>query len=306
MTRYFVTGASGLLGLNLCLHLVKNHDVVGVIHRDELQGVPYQVIVEDLSINNAPARIIEQIKPDVVIHTAAIAIVDDCEKQPKRAMLVNGVLPGTLAAICKQKSIPMVHISTDAVFDGIKGDYEEDDTPNPLSIYAKSKLDGEKAVMLENPDALIARVNFYGWSLRGDRSLAENFVANLSAGERMKGFTDVRFCSLFVMNLIETLLKMIKKELHGIYHTVSSESLSKYDFGVAIARKFGLDEKLIEPIRVADSGLVAKRSPNLTLNVKKLTSALNEELPGQSESLEGFWLQKKNHYPDMLHGFLKR
>jgi dTDP-4-dehydrorhamnose reductase len=107
------------------------------------------------------------------------------------------------------------------------------------------------------------------------------------------------------MNIVDILLKMIKKELHGIYHTVSSESLSKYDFGVAIARKFGFDEKFIEPIQVADSGLVAKRSPNLTLNINKLASALKEKLPGQAESLEGFWQQKQSNYPEMLHGYLK-
>jgi dTDP-4-dehydrorhamnose reductase len=305
VTRYFVTGASGLLGLNLCLHLAKKHEVIGVIHQDELQGVPYQVIIEDLSNGSAPQRLIERIKPDVVVHTAAMAIVDECEKQPERAMLVNGVLPGIIAAICKRRSIPMVHISTDAVFDGEKGNYTEEDRPNPLSIYANSKLEGENAVKKENPDAIIARVNFFGWSLRGDRSLAESFYANLSVGKLMKGFTDVHFCALFVMNLVDILLKMIKEELHGMYHAVSSESLSKYDFGIAIARKFGFDEKLIEPTRVADSGLVAKRSPNLTLNVGKLTSALKEELPGQAESLNGFWQQKQINYPEMLHGFMK-
>ncbi len=305
MTRYFVTGASGLLGLNLCLHLAKDHEVFGVIQQDELQGVPYQVIVEDLSNESAPKRLIERIKPDVVIHTAALAIVDECEKQPERAMLVNGVLPGIIAAICKQKSIPLVHISTDAVFDGEKGDYSENDQPNPLSVYAKSKLEGENTVKKENPDAIIARVNFFGWSLHGNRSLAEIFYTNLNAGKKIKGFTDVHFCTLFVMKLVEILLKMIKEELHGIYHTVSSESLSKYDFGIAIARRFGLNEKLVEPTRVAESGLVARRSPNLTLNIDKLATALKEKLPGQFESLEGFWQQKQLNYPEMLHGFIK-
>ena len=94
-----------------------------------------------------------------------------------------------------------MHVSTDAVFDGQAAATTEQDTPNPLSIYARTKLDGERGVAEANPDAIIARVNLYGWSLSGRRSLAEFFFNNLSAGKRVKGFTDVYFCPLLANDL---------------------------------------------------------------------------------------------------------
>jgi len=158
-----------------------------------------------------------------------------------------------------------------------------------LGVYARTKLIGEQEVERENPESIIARVNFYGFSLRGNRSLAETFLWNLESGKEMNGFTDVFFCSLYVMNLAEKLVQMLDQQLKGLFHTVSRECVSKYEFGVRLARKFGFNEKLITPISVNESGLVAKRSPNLCLNVSKLEKALGMKMPIQDEGLEGFY-----------------
>jgi len=239
--RYLVTGASGLLGLNLCLWLAKEHEVTGVIHCPELKNAPYPVVVTDLSQGDECKRVIDTVKPDRIIHTAAMAIVDECERQPDRAMRVNGELPGRIARLAKGKGIQFLHISTDAVFDGQKGGYTENDQPNPLGVYARTKLIGEQEVERENPESIIARVNFYGFSLRGNRSLAETFLWNLESGKEMNGFTDVFFCSLYVMTL-QKIVQMLDQQLKGLFHTVSRECVSKYEFGVRLARKFGFNE----------------------------------------------------------------
>jgi dTDP-4-dehydrorhamnose reductase len=202
---------------------------------------------------------------------------------------VNADLPGEMARIAGKLGIPLIHISTDAVFDGSKGNYVETDEPHPLSVYAETKLQAENNVLSENKDAIVARVNFYGWSLRGKRSLAEFFFNKLSAGETVNGFKDVYFCSLFVLNLAELLMDMLKKELKGLYHTVSRECISKYDFGLGIARRFGFNENLVKPVAVAEGGLLAVRSPNLCLNVSKLENAMGRTLPDQKEGLERFF-----------------
>ncbi len=304
MTRYLVTGASGLLGLNLSLWLEKKNEVVGVIHAPELKGMNFPVHVTDLSANGEALRIIEQVKPDAIIHTAAMAIVDECEKQPERAHRVNAELPGEIAHIAARKSIPMVHISTDAVFDGSKGNYVETDEPHPLSVYAETKLQAERNVLSEYADAIVARVNFYGWSLRGKRSLAEFFFNNLSAGIPVKGFTDIYFCSLFVLDLAEILLKMQDRGLKGLYHTVSRECVSKYEFGVRIARQFGFDEKLVQSTSVAKGGLLAARSPNLSLDVSKLEKALGEPLPDQMSGIKKFNDTYVSDYRQVLQSYL--
>ena len=147
---------------------------------------------------------------------------------------------------------------------GRRGNYSEEDVPNPLGVYARSKLAGEQAVVEANPQAIIARVNLFGWSLFGKRSLAEFFFNNLSAGKSCMGFTDVFFCPMLANDLGTVFLKMLEAGLSGLYHVVGSQCLSKYEFGVQVARRFGFDEKLVIPSSVQDSGLKAARSPNLT------------------------------------------
>jgi dTDP-4-dehydrorhamnose reductase len=304
LTRFLVTGASGLLGLNLALKLAQEHDVTGVIHQPELEGTPFEVLVTDLSLPGEAEWVLEHCLPEVVIHCAAMAIVDECEKDPSRAMSVNADLPGRMARLAAEMGARFIHISTDAVFDGVKGDYQEEDTPNPLSTYARTKLAGEIAVMAENPDALIARVNFFGWSLRGNRSLAEFFYNNLSAGKEVNGFTDVIFCPLLVQDLIDLLFIMNEKLLTGLFHTVGSEKISKYDFGVQLAKKFGFDPALVKPVSVKEGGLAATRSLNLNLDTHKLSAELNRSLPQVTMGLDRFHELWENGYPNTLRGFL--
>jgi dTDP-4-dehydrorhamnose reductase len=304
MKKILVTGASGLLGLNLSLSIFKDYEVTGVIHQDEVHGVPYPVIVSDLSKNGEPEKIINRTHPDVIIHTAAMANVDACEDQPQRAEEVNATLPGTMANLSRNHSIPLLHISTDAVFDGVIGNYTESDTANPLSVYSRTKYEGEQNVARENPLAIIARVNFFGWSLRGDRSLAEFFAYKLLAGESVNGFTDVYFCTLYVSQLIEILMEMLAKGLFGLYHTVSRQPMSKYNFGCAVAKQFGLKENLVKPISVKDAGLKATRSLNLTLNTDKLARALGHALPDQSKGLKQFYNQYQQGWSQTLRNYL--
>jgi dTDP-4-dehydrorhamnose reductase len=195
--------------------------------------------------------------------------------------------------------VKFVHISTDAVFDGKSGNYSEHDLTNPLSVYAKSKRAGEENVQSQNSDAIIARVNFFGWSLSGTRSLGEFFVNNLLSRNPINGFTDVHFCPLYVSYLSDLLLEMVRVDLSGIYHVVSSDHMTKYEFGCAIAHQFELDQALIHPISVTKSNLKAERSLNLTLSTKKLSIDLNRSIP---TTLDGI----KQFYEDYQSGFAQK
>ena len=301
--RILVTGASGLLGLNLSLRMIETHTIIGV-DRSKLAGTPFELVQADLLAPGACSRLIDETHPDAVIHTAANANIDSCETDPDGARHLNTELPGELANACAEHAVQLIHISTDAVFDGTKnGVYTEDDVPNPLSIYAKTKLDGERAVLLVNPAAAVARVNFFGWSLSGTRSLSEFFYNNLSTGKQVNGFTDVWFCTMFVGDLADTLVRMLEKGLSGLYHTVGSEVITKYDFGVRIARQFGYDPGSVIPISVEESSLKAKRSHNLRLSVHKLSTDLDIEIPGVSTGIEKFYTQLQQGYPQKMRSY---
>jgi dTDP-4-dehydrorhamnose reductase len=301
--RLLITGASGLLGINLAMEAMREHEVIGV-DRGKLKSAPFQVFKADfLNIGEIDSRL-DPTKPDWLINCAALASLEKCEEDPTQAKKLNTDLPGELAAACAKRDIHFIHISTDAVFDGTKeGFYREDDKPSPPGVYSQTKLDGERVVLGANPQAIIARVNFYGWSLGGRRSLGEFFVNNLSEEKAVNGFTDVSFCPMLVNVTARLLLEMLQKKLSGIYHVVGAQPMSKYQFGVDIARTFGLREDLILPRSVEESGLTAKRSHNLWLSTHKLSTDLGHEIPAFSTGLAEFYTQFQQGYPQKIRSY---
>ncbi|HKJ26777.1 MAG TPA: SDR family oxidoreductase [Anaerolineales bacterium] len=298
--KILVTGAGGLLGLNLSLDLAKSHQIAATDRKrlDLPDGI--QSISADLLADNALPALLDEAEPDAVIHCAALANVDACESDPAFSHQMNAELPGQLAAECARRGVKLVHISTDAVFDGQTGGYTEDDPTHPLSVYAQTKLDGERLVFEAYPEAVVTRVNLFGWSASGNRSLGEMFYYGLEAGKPLKGFTDVTFCPILVNDLASVFSEILAKNLSGLYHLVSPVGMTKHAFGDAIAEKFGFDPARIEPVKVADFGLKAARSLNLTLDVSRLTAALGRPLPDVHGGLERFYELHQSGYPPKL------
>ncbi|MFN2119149.1 MAG: SDR family oxidoreductase, partial [Anaerolineales bacterium] len=300
MTRILITGASGLLGVNLAVQAAPSYQVAGASRR-ALHSTPFEAIQADFLHTDAVSRLLDACRPEAVIHCAAAADVDFCEQHPDEARLINVDVAERIASECARRGIRLVHISTDAVFDGQKeGAYTENDAPHPQGVYAASKLAGERAVAQANARAVVARVNFFGWSISGQRSLAEFFVNNLSKKVGVRGFTDVMFCPMFVGQLATLLLQIMKSSLRGLYHAVGTDAMSKFDFGHAIARQFGLDPGLIAPQSVDDSGLLSPRSHNLRLDTSKLSTDLGVALPDFSTGLRQFHTQFLDGYPQLI------
>lgn len=301
--KLLITGASGLLGINLAMEAMRAYEVIGV-DRGKLKSAPFQVLQADLLHSDALDSILDAARPDALINCAALANLEECEEHPERARILNAEMPGELAHACAQRNISFIHLSTDAVFDGTKaGSYTEDDEPNPQGVYSQSKLDGERAIRQANSQAIIARVNFFGWSLTHSRSLGEFFVNNLSAEKPVNGFTDVIFCPMLVNHTARLLLDMLEKKLSGLYHVVGAQPMSKYQFGLEIAQKFRLKESLISPKSVEVSGLTAKRSHNLWLSIHKLSTDLRREIPSFSTGLDEFYTQHQQGYPQKIRGY---
>ncbi|MDO9546768.1 MAG: SDR family oxidoreductase [Pelolinea sp.] len=302
--RILVTGASGLLGLNFCLAKMPDHEIFGVTNQTRLHNPPFPVINFDLTKDKTVMNVLDQTMPELVVNCAAMANVDQCEKTPLLAAKINAEMPGRIARECAQRSIQLIHISTDAVFDGVDGNYRESDPPNPLSVYSKTKLAGEQNVLDENSQAMVARVNFFGFSVSGDRSLAEFFLNNLMSGKKVSGFTDILFSPMYVNDLVDILVEMALKKLSGIYNIVSRDNLSKYDFGIMISEKFNLDGKMISPASCLQSELLAKRSPNLVLDISKLLST-GIEVPNVDLAVDHFYNDYKAGLSDLIRSFNK-
>jgi dTDP-4-dehydrorhamnose reductase len=303
MARILITGASGLLGINLALETMREHEVIGM-DRGKLKSAPFRVVQSDFLQTSEINSLLDSTNPDWLVNCAALANLEECERHPEQAHKLNAEFPRDLANTCAERNIKFIHLSTDAVFDGTKdGSYSEEDVPNPQGVYSQTKLDGEVAVRQVNPQAIIARVNFYGWSLGGKRSLGEFFVNNLSEGKNVNGFTDVIFCPMWVNHLSHMLVEMLEKNLRGLYHVVGAQVMNKYQFGVELARKFGLRESLISPRSVESSGLTAPRSHNLWLSIHKLSTDLGREIPTFSTGLDGFYTQFQQGYPQKIRSY---
>ncbi len=303
MARILITGASGLLGLNLAQETMNTHDITAV-DRGKLVNAPFKILNGDLLNTGTLDSALDSAQPEWLINCAALADLEACENNPDLSRRLNIELPAQMAKACKARGISFVHISTDAVFDGEKdGFYTEEDTPNPLGVYSQTKFDGEQAVFAEDSNAIVARVNFYGWSLSGRRSLAEFFHHNLTNNKSMSGFTDVRFCPMLVNDTARTLIKMLQKNLSGLYHVVGPQAMSKYQFGVEIARRFSLKESEISPKSILSSNLTARRSHNLWLSTHKLSTALDESLPEFSPGLDEFFTQYQQDYPQKIRSY---
>jgi dTDP-4-dehydrorhamnose reductase len=301
--KLLITGASGLLGINLAMEAMREHEVFGV-DRGKLKSAPFRVLKADILKTDEIHSVLDSTNPDWLINCAALADLEKCEEDPIQARILNTDLPAELAVACAKRNIPFVHLSTDSVFDGTKeGIYTEEDEPIPPGVYSETKLEGERMVQQVNLQAIIARVNFYGWSLGTKRSLGEFFVNNLSEGRNVNGFTDVIFCPMWVNHLSQTLLEMLAKDLHGLYHVVGAQAMNKYQFGVEVAKKFELRSSLIEPQSVERSSLTAKRSHNLWLSIHKLSTALGHTIPDFSTGLDGFYTQFQQGYPQKIRSY---
>ncbi len=286
MAALLITGASGLLGANLAMELARDHDVSGVFfqHRVPLAGV--KMIGADLRTARLARMVVGKVRPDVVIHCAAGADVDRCERDDEWAYKLNRDMAANVAEAAASYGTALVHISTDAVFDGEAGDYREEDETTPINIYGRSKLAGEEAVRQAHEEALVVRTNLYGWSFREDkRSLAEWFLSKLERGEKTPGFVDVEFSPILANDLGPILLDLVQVGARGLLHVGGADCVTKFAFGQRLATAFGYDPELIDRSSVENAGLEATRPKRLCLNSSKAENLLGRRLPGLDEGI---------------------
>ncbi len=298
--RLLITGVSGVLGNNLARYFCDRYDVLGLYgsHAVSIDGIALRRV--DLLSPESVETVIKEFEPRVIIHCAAKANVDECEEHPEVARKVN--VDGTKLIVDSMngRETKLVYISTDSVYDGRKGNYVETDPVHPLSVYARSKHNGEGEV-LKRKNSLVVRTAFFGWDIQNRRvGLAEWIMDQLSQKQEIRGFEDVFTSLIYTFKLAELLEKAIQKDLKGIYHIVSRTSMSKYEFALKLADFFGFDKSLIKAASVKNSGLKADRPLNLRLNTDKLTQDLNVSLPTIEESLAQFYQDFESGLPQKI------
>jgi dTDP-4-dehydrorhamnose reductase len=304
MARLLVTGASGLLGANLLLEARASHQLIAASHRQRIELPGAECFQTDLTEPGAAERLIRAAHPDYVVHCAAWTDVDGCEEKPAQAQRLNADVAGWLAEACARSGRRLIHISTDAVFDGEQGNYSEDDRPLPINVYGATKLRGEQAVLAAYPSATVVRINLFGWNAQPKLSLSEWFLDRLRRGEPCTGFTDVSVSPLSAHDLAAVLLQLLPMSQPGVLHLAGSEAVTKHEFGLRIAGLFGLQPELIRPGSVDAFGLRARRPHRLTLDVRRAEAALGAPLPRLDPGLRRWREQESDGTVDRLRALV--
>ena len=253
--RVLITGANGLLGQELVRQLGSfvHYDVLATARDDEprFSGGSCGYIALDITDGSSLSAIFQDFSPDVVINCAAMTEVDRCESDRDACWRVNTEAVDNLARLCQAGGSRIVQISTDFIFDGLVGLYREDDRPNPLSYYGRSKLAGENAARGAGIDqwAIARTVLVYGAGRDLPRTNFVLWVINkLTAGERIKIVTDQWRSPTYAPDLAHGVERIIRFRKHGVFHLSGRELFSIYDMAVMVAESFGLDPELIQPI----------------------------------------------------------
>lgn len=285
--KILIIGANGFLGKNL-LQLTDKR----ILNKPYLNNIEFYAADIDNSFLNSdipflniditkPEQCIKQvskIKPDSVILTAALTNVDLCETNKSLAAKINIEGPKNVLAACKNVSSELIFMSTDFVFDGIskEGNYTEDDVPNPISYYGKSKYEAELIITNSDIDYLICRTSvLYGWS-KNKLNFVTWILNELEQRKKIKLVSLQKNNPTYVPNLAEILLYLIQNGAHGIFHTVGSETLSRYEMGLKCAEIFEYNRNLIRSID--DFKQTATRPKNAGLNIEKLKKFVKNDI----------------------------
>lgn len=292
-----VTGASGLLGATV-LTAAHNRgwEIAGTYREHPIRLSGATIGQADLCRAEQVRELLRAVRPEWVVHCAAVTDVDWCERNPDATWAINVRAAGDVARAAAEVGAGIVYVSTDSVFDGQRGGYTEDDEPAPLNVYARNKLAGERAVSENAARAIILRTNLFGWNCRAKLSLAEWVLDRLESGTPFPGFDDVVFAPLLVNDLADVIFELIDRGASGLYHAASAEAISKYEFARLIAGVFDRDPDLVRPARLADQPLGAPRPLNTALRADKLSRELNRTMPGMTDMVARFKILRNSRY----------
>lgn len=264
-TRIFVTGGSGLLGWTLTRYLPHTKTLFQY-WQHPLPSTLSAVQLNLLQPENLTATL-DSYHPTVIINTAAYTDVAFCEENAPSAWTLNHEMPGWLASWAQKNGARLIHISTDLVFDGLKGNYCEEDPPNPVSVYSATKLAGENAVLSNCSNSVVLRLSIMGGtSFTGRRSLNEAIPLTLKRNGFVKLFIDEYRSAIWADNVAEIILELLDHDFTGLRHVPGGKNYSRHEIGEMIFRYFDLPLEKLHFGSVQEFTGSPPRCPDVTMD----------------------------------------
>ncbi len=297
MEKLFIFGIGGLTGSKLATIGKEDYEIFGSYNLRNPKFSFLKSTKLDITNFNKVQDIILKIKPDIVINACALNNVDYCEKHQNEAKIINVDFIQELHKLSKSKNFKLIQLSTDSIFDGTqKSPYVENDKANPINIYGKTKLLGEK-IILENPQNLVVRASvLYGWipkflsSLNSSSMKPTNFgqwlINKLKSNETVEIITDEISSPIIADDFAKSIIHLIKNEENGIFHSAPPLQISRYDFSIKLAKILDLDSKLIQPTTNLKLGRNVETGFNKCLDSSKIIEKTNFDFLSLEKSLK--------------------
>ena len=284
--KILFTGGSGLLALNWANQVRNDFDVVLGLHEREININGVESLKISIDSEKEFVKNIENIKPDLVVHTAGMTNVDQCEAFPELASKINFEGAKITSDVCQKNNIDLIFISTDHLFDGSVPNVSETYAKNPLNCYGRTKSLGEDYINLHNPNALIIRTNFFGWGTSYRQSFSDFVIDNLKKGNSITLFNDVFYTPILIDTLVETIMALYKKNASGIFNVVGNDRISKLEFGLEVAKVFELNKSKIFIGRLKDRLDLVLRPLDMSLSNSKVKRFLNKDISTINDQIQ--------------------
>ena len=305
--KMLVIGGTSLLGYKL-LSNTNNFELYASYNKNLINLKNVETLKIDIT-NIKNCEKILNLKPDIIINTAAITNVDYCEKFEKNAFDVNVTGTKNIAKIAEKLGSKLIHISTDAVFSGSKKFYVEEDKPNPISVYGKTKLESEKIISKVNDSVILRPSVLFGWipfeyiKTKDESRKTMNFglwvIDQLYKNNKMSIVNDQINTPTLADNLAENIIEIIKKDLTGIFHLSGLSCISRLDFSKKIAKTFGYSDNLISSISSEKLKQIAPRTLESCLKCDKIVQN-GVNLLNIDQSIEKMYNQIKLEKPEII------
>ena len=273
MKRLLVTGASGFLGWNICRHAAgPDWEVFGTCFSHPTAIPETAMMRVDLTRFKDLKRLFASVRPDALIHTAAAASPDFCQKNRAASHKINTDASINIAGMCADMKIPCIFTSSDLVFDGLTPPYSEADTPSPVNIYAEQKVLAESGMKKRYPETTICRMALmFGSSGSTSQSFLYHMIADMRSGKKIPLFEDEFRTPLSAGDAVRGLMTALRKR-PGILHIGGSERISRLEFGHRVKAVFKISDATLDPCRQKTLDLPAPRPPDLSFDISKAES----------------------------------
>ena len=264
MKKLLITGASGFLGWHLCQLAQQNWQIYGTYRTHAVEIPDTTLLPIDLTDFSALTDLFQTLKPDAVIHTAALSQPNLCQDNPEASHRINVNASWDLAGLCADANIPCVFTSSELVFDGLNPPYRETDAVCPINLYGEQKVAAEVGMLERYSDVTIARMPLL-FGVAPAPSFIQPFIERIRTGQTLNLFVDEVRTPISGTSAAQGLLLALEKA-KGRIHLGGRERLSRYEFGLLLIEVLQLQSVKINPCYQSDVPMAAPRAPNVSMD----------------------------------------